>query len=198
MKLIDRINIYRIFVKHFDTLYDYRILKVRGKKIMPWGDRFTFIILPVILALFLFYTGLRITEGYINILITSLSIFVGLLFSLLTLIFDLGKKEKETKQQLGSKYKDDYKYILIKELFINISFSIVLSILSILFLLSTQFHPLIIINFIKSYAYYGYVKNGYIIITTLISLISIIEFVFVLLMILKRFFLIYLNQFDEE
>ncbi len=198
MKLIDRINIYRIFVKHFETLYDYGKFKVSGKKVMPWSDRIVFLFLPVIIAVSLFLIGIRITEDYINILITSLSIFVGLLFSLLTLIFDLGKKEKERKQELGSKYQEDYKYILIKELFINISFSIALSIISILFLLSTQFHPALIINFLKQYSCFNYLRVGYLATTTIISFTLIVEFALLLLMILKRFFLIYLNQFEEE
>lgn len=198
MKLIDRINIYRIFVKHFDTLYDYGKFKVSGKRVMPWSDRIVFLFLPVLIAIFLFFIGVRVTEDYINILITSLSIFVGLLFSLLTLIFELGKKEKELKQALGVKYNEEYKYILIKELFINISFSIALSIIAILFLLSTQFHPALIINFLKQYACFNYIKIGYLAITTIVSFALIIEFALLLLMILKRFFLIYLNQFEEE
>jgi hypothetical protein len=198
MKLVDRINLYRIFVKQFGTLYDYGKFNVSGKKVMPLNDRIVFLFLPAIIAFFLFFIGVRITEDYINILITSLSIFVGLLFSLLTLIFDLGKKEKQLKQELGVKYQDDYKYILIKELFINTSFAIALSIISILFLLSTQFHPLLIVNFLKQYSCFSSIRMGYLATTTIISFALVIEFALVLLMILKRFFLIYLNQFEEE
>ncbi len=198
MKLINRINIYRIFVKHFDTLYDYGKLKVTGKKVRSFSDYFVFLISPILIAIGLFFIGIRITEDYVNILITSLSIFVGLLFSLLTLIFDLGKKEKENKIQLGDKYTEEHKFILIKEIFVNISFAIAISIISILFLLSTQFHPSLLVNYLRKYEFFHYLKMCYISITTIISFFLIIEFVLVLLMILKRFFLIYSKQFDEE
>ncbi len=197
MKLVDRININKILAKHFATLYDHGKFKTTGKKVMPISDWIVFLVLPVSIATLLYYIGIRITEGYINILMTSLSIFVGLLFSLLTLIFDLGKKEKEYKYEEGVNYKQEQKYILIKELFINTSFSIALSIVAILSLLSTQFDPTLLTSIWRNTAYYGNINKWYSIITTIISITLIVEFVLVLFMILKRFFLIFLDEFGD-
>lgn len=196
--MFNRININNILKKHINTLYDYGAFKLTGKKIIPFSDLFIFLITPILLAIALYFLGIRVSETYVNILITALSIFIGLLFGLLTMIFDLAKKEKETKELLKENYKDENKYTLVKELFINTAFAIALSIITIISLLLTQFHPQIIIDYLNAFSWYINFAKTIIFLTNTIATFLVFQFLVTLLMILKRFFLLYLDQFDSK
>ena len=188
--LFDRVNIFSIVSSHKDTLYDYARFVKTGEKKTPFSDKFIFLIAPIILScLIVFVLKVYINQEYLNIIITALSIFVGLLFALLTLVFDLIKKEKNEILKLP--VKESHKFKLLQELFINISFSILLSILTILFSLLTQINPKGIIPLLKKIPYYQILKCLYLDLSNIIAVTLIFIFLMTLLMILKRFFIIF-------
>lgn len=199
MKLFDRINIVQIFIKHFNTLYDHGVLTWTGKRKMPFADKFTFFYFPATIAFTLVIPlQLYINDNYLNIIITSLSIFVGLLFGFLTLVFDIVKNERTVGQNPDATHEQKLKFKLVKELFINIAFAIALSILSIIAALLTRFHPTPIILQLQKLACYSYIKQLYLWTTNLVAVFLVLLFIATLLMILKRFFIIFTNDFNDN
>jgi hypothetical protein len=195
---LDRINVWRIFTEHKDTLYDYAILKSKNRKVIPFSDKFIFFYAPLsISASLVLILNLKIDSEYLNVIITSLSIFVGLLFSLLTLVFGLVKEQKNLAIANDATIDSKNKYQLLKELFINISFSIFLSIVTILITLLTQFKSNIIGQWFKKVKFYDCVKWLYISLTNIFAIFLVLMFIMTLLMILKRFFLIFKTEVNE-
>lgn len=195
MKIFDRINIIQIFRSHLNTLYDYGALNWNGQRKIPIADKITFAISPLVFSLILVLLELRIDNEYLSIIITSLSIFIGLLFSLLTLVFDMVKSSSNLENEIDHKKK--VKNTLTQELFINIAFAIALSLVSIVAVFLTRFRPAPIIDLLKNLSYYEYIKEIYIFSTNLFAIYLLILFLFTLLMILKRFYILFLSQFKN-
>jgi len=199
MLFYDRINFAKIIKNHIGTFYNYGELKINGNKTTHYGDWVTFLFIPIILSISLYKLEVRFTETYIDLIITSLSIFIGLLFSLLALVFELATKEKENRKARQNDKKTEAKYKLTKELFINIAFSIVLSLISIIVLFLTRLKPSNLISLLKeNFLYYDILKLTFVGLTNIIGFFLIIEFILTLMMILKRFFVIFLNEFEES
>jgi hypothetical protein len=193
--IFDRVNISKIFVRHFKTLYDYGELTWNGKNKMPLSDIFIFLIFPSILALVFVVLNIRINDFYVNLIITSFAIFIGLLFSFLTLVYQIVNKTKEQQIGAGTDQKLKAKFQLVKELFVNIAFAIALSLLCIISILLTRLNPAKIIHYLKNFEWYNTIKLVYLDITNFLSYFLIVEFVLVLMMILKRFFLVFDTEF---
>ena len=132
--MLTKINIIKIISDHLLTLQDYRTKKTSSKDIL------LFYLLPVLISAFLVATEFKLKEGLVEILITSFSIFTALLFNLLLLTFDIVREKleltpgKENKDKLYYEIKKD----LLKQAYANISYSIFVSILGLLFLLLSQ------------------------------------------------------------
>lgn len=112
-------NVWRVVHDHFATLKDHNTRKVR-----LWDIVFFFIIpLPLAFLLEQFRSlGPGDAEG---IIVTSLSVFAALLFNLLLLVYDLVSKADRDASNHRKKLD------LLNQLFANVSFSILTSILSI-------------------------------------------------------------------
>lgn len=127
--MFDKVNILGIVQDHFKTLLDYNSKKIN------WYDVFGFIVLPIIGAILLIWLGVNL-EQVSTILITSLSIFAALLFNLLLLVFDLISKQKPKPDNSKKRDLDIVAYEVSKELFTNISYSILVSIVTIIILIA--------------------------------------------------------------
>jgi hypothetical protein len=197
MKVFDRVDIGLILKKHVETFYNDGEEKSTGIKNVPVSDKVVFIYFPIITSILIVALGITLTNDYINIIITSLSIFVGLLFNLLVLVFDLAKKQREKIERIEDTNEivpktESAKYNISKELFANISFAIALSIFAIIATVFPSLKPTAIVVFVKSnICNFHVVKVIYLAITNVIAITLVIEFLLVLLMILKRFFLIF-------
>jgi hypothetical protein len=126
--MLDRINILKIIKDHLGTL---RSLNQSSDRIY-WKDFMLFFVFPIILSTFLVWKGYSFKEQLGN-LIAAISIFGGFLFNLLAIIYSQMeniKKDAETED-------DKVKARFIKEIHINISFCIVLSIFIVISLLLT-------------------------------------------------------------
>ena len=118
-----KINVLNIVKAHFQTIKH----ETSGKT--SRSDRWIFIYVPFIVALIPVFMNLGLEKETINILITVQSIFIGLLLNLLVLLYALINRRPEIPKRK----------ILLKEVFHNISFSILLAIVSILTLLISLF-----------------------------------------------------------
>jgi hypothetical protein len=211
MNVFDRINIAPIIKLHLESFYDYRERETNGYTKVPFSDKFIFLIFPASLSLLLTIMNLKLNLEYFNVIVTSLSIFTGLLFSLLTLIFESVKKEKENTKHLqkerdASSVEEQISFIkpiriqekklkFTVELFQNIAFTIALSLITIVAALITQLKlPKYLLTFLKKWEHYLYWKLVFFEITNFVAFFLIIQFVLALLMILKRFFLLFLTE----
>ena len=125
--LFNKINVSQIIADHFHTLRD-----ITAEKTSVW-DVLLFFGLPFLAAvLILFGLGTHIDRAASNILITSLSVFSGLLLNLLLLIYDLVAREE---QEAGANQKPGHRVLLLREIFANISYSILVSVFCVAILL---------------------------------------------------------------
>lgn len=123
--MIEKINIFRIVKDHINTLKDYET-----GTYYAW-DFVIFFIIPLIISIILISYHVTIDRDMANALITSLSIFAALLFNLLLLIYDITRKDAKRDVVKNTKVKTD----LLKQIFCNISFSILVSVFAISILL---------------------------------------------------------------
>jgi len=123
--MIDKINISKIIKDHVSSLKDYNTGNY------SCYDLLLFFGIPLLFTFILVYYNISLSENIISILITAFSIFAALLFNLLILIYDIIQRSKKDVNKLKIKF--------IKEIYANISFSILVSIVLVFFLLSICF-----------------------------------------------------------
>ena len=169
--MFDKINIIKIVKDHISTLKDYRTDKYKI------GDFFLFFGIPFLIVVILVFFNILLTSKLISLLITSLSIFAALLFNLLLLIYDVVQKAKNGSKNARIKIR------FLKEVYSNISFCILIAVLSvaILILISIFNNITTLIYFFNWIAYY-----------------LIILFLLTLLMILKRIHVLLYREVEEE
>ncbi|MFT3829728.1 MAG: hypothetical protein QM691_08490 [Opitutaceae bacterium] len=119
-----KLNICRIIGDHLATLHEYKRPKISK------GDIFVFFIVPaVIAALITLVLGKTLTRESINFLATVFSIFTGLLLNLLVLIYDGARKIEEKAEKNSS---DSARLQTFEETFANISYSILISVITLI------------------------------------------------------------------
>jgi hypothetical protein len=123
-----KINVLGIVTSHFQTLRDLRT----GRRSL--ADLITFVAFPVAAAAYLVYRGVSIPSGAISILLTCLSIFVGLLFNLLVLAHAM-RSDRRTKAD------NPYERPLLREINANLEYSILVALVAICILLVPVFVP---------------------------------------------------------
>jgi len=100
---------------------------------LSWGDIVLFILFPLVLGVSLYCYGVVLTDLLSSILATALSLFAGLLFNLLLLVYDLLSKEE------ASAKPNNVRQDLLDEVSKNISFCILISLLVIILLTLNSF-----------------------------------------------------------
>ncbi len=85
--------------------------------------------LPFVLSALVIWSGLKLFD--VNTLLTSMSIFIGLLLNMLLLLYDITRKYQRSNQTDTNPLRD----FLLKQIYINISFSITIGILTIILIL---------------------------------------------------------------
>ncbi len=124
--MLARINIISIIKDHFGTLRSLNSTKNR----ISWQDLVLFIVTPILIAIILVCKDLTF-EKQLGNLIAAISIFGGFLFNLLAIIYSQFDKIEID----ANKEDNDLKKRFVKEIHINISFCIVVSILIVMTLL---------------------------------------------------------------
>ena len=125
---LDKINVWSIVQGHFHTLRN------DNSKRASKGDYFTFFGIPIILASALVYFGIGLSDDALKTVITVMTVLVGLLFNVIVILFDIVRKDNsnETKNEVS------------KQVLSNISYSVLLSIVTILFTLLINFENCIV------------------------------------------------------
>jgi hypothetical protein len=159
-----KINVWKVIVSHFKTLVNHNTRKP------GLDDWCIFLIIPVVVASLLVWFKKDVSTNTVNLIITSLSIFVGLLINVLVLVFSLLQKEKDSK----------LKVIVLRETIVNITYVIIISVISILFCFCMNFD--------------NYVLR--LLITFLIYLLTVHFFV-TLMMVVKRMYSLFVNEMED-
>jgi hypothetical protein len=171
--LIGKIDFRAVVRDHYATLVDENSGKVSGP------DFVLFYLVPIAVASTLIAFHLILGKSMGNVLITALAVFAGLLFNLLLLIFDIANKPRTEEQRLT-----DLKIRYLKEIYSNIAYSILISLLTItVVLVHLLFFTLRIesASYLTAFAIYALSGN----------------FVLTLLMVLKRIHILLATEFKE-
>lgn len=164
MTIFKKINCKKIIQRHFKTLVNNNT----GKSNLD--DWITFFVLPLLAAVGIVIYNKSASANTINLIITALSIFVGLLINVLVLIFSL--IQKETTRTL--------KIEILEETISNISYTIVVSVIAIAFCFFTFIDNNIVQEIVTGIVYF-----------------LVGHFFVTLMMIVKRMFLLFVNELDE-
>lgn len=168
-----KINFIGLIRDHFATMRNDRTQKLSKTDIIEAY------LLPIIFSAILLYFKFTLAESILNYLITSFSIFVGLLINVLVLIYSISIDDKNMNPQKSNDLSSAD--TLIKEIFINISYSIIISsfcvVFSILCIIANDFQKPFI--------------------TSIIIFLSI-NFFWTLLMILKRLHILMKFKFQNK
>lgn len=122
--MFDNINVWMIVRDHLKTLKYYREDRTSAE------DVTLFLIIPILASLaIVLLLDYRLNVDAINALITSLSVFSGLLFNLLLLIYELLRKEDTEKET------SDVRVTFLSHIHAHISFTILTAVLTITLLL---------------------------------------------------------------
>ena len=131
-----------------------------------------FFILPLLISFLFLWQKITASEKILNSLITSFAIFIGLIINLLVLLIDRKKGKERVKKQLI----EHLSYNSIYELVIGL----IVLFISIIFLAIQE----------KTNSYFTYTLS-------FILYFLMFNFIMTLLMIAKRFFVLFKNNFDK-
>jgi hypothetical protein len=164
MRIFNKINVSKIVKNHLATLVNDNSRKP------DFGDWLTFLIIPIIFASLLVGFGILLSDRANNIVITTLSILVGLLFNVIVIIFDIIKRDNSQK----------LKNELLTQLLTNISYTIFISLVII---------GLTVLTFFDN-CYLMIVSNW-------LVFFFLFHFFLTVLMVLKRVYILFLNEMEE-
>lgn len=117
-----KFNIEKIVFAHIYTLRDEATGNVKK------GDIFITFIVPVVPFLFSWCGSVKLSDAAVGAWISAFSVFAGLLFNLLILVYGVDENFKVTSENMGRAKE------LVRQTFVNIAFSIIVSIAIIIFL----------------------------------------------------------------
>lgn len=154
---MSKVNITKIIIAHLKTQFTVT------------GDYLLFLLVPILFSGLTVYYEINI-EGQINTIISSLSIFIGLFINVLVLLFDMLRRSKSRPLKTEG----------LKELLSNISFSILISGLTIGLFLGTKFENNLVNTSFK-----------------LLAVFFLIWLFLIILMILKRIFILFTDEASQ-
>lgn len=126
-----KINVWHIVIGHLKTLSDYASLSS-----MFW-DLFTFFLIPLVFSSACYYLNLNASKDLISLAVNFGAIFTALLLSVLVLVYDQENKLRDKINQVQTSGADpsftdpniNVKIKLMEQLYYNIAYCIILSIL---------------------------------------------------------------------
>jgi hypothetical protein len=130
--MFTKIDVGSIVKDHFKTLENYDTSKVH------FPDIFLFFIFPSLVAFFLTSLQVLLNDAIANALITSFSVFAALLFNLLLLVYDItGKSSTSSSGPInpGATERLKKKKETLRQIYINVSFCILVSVIEVVFLI---------------------------------------------------------------
>ncbi|ACK67046.1 conserved hypothetical protein [Rippkaea orientalis PCC 8801] len=135
--MFTKISVIDIIKDHISTLKKGRTNKI------SYSDIILFFLLPAVISSIIVYLGIPLNDGLVNALITSFAIFSALLFNLLLLVYDISEKNSEetTSSDPVENNRIDTRRKLLREIYVNVSFSILVSIVTVVILLTYFLKP---------------------------------------------------------
>lgn len=126
--MLSKISIRRLLVDHLDTLVDHRLREDTPGAVAPRsrGDVLLFFCFPAAVGILVAVLGVRLADSVISATITAFSIFVGLLFNLLALTYEVMRRTAEVNVNNRSRSVDRKKRAL-REVHANVSFAILVA-----------------------------------------------------------------------
>ncbi|SGZ07292.1 Putative uncharacterized protein [Moritella viscosa] len=126
-----KINVMDIIAGHFRTLIHSSSNK------LCFADLFTFLLLPLLISIVSVWGGFKFSDQLISLLVNFGAIFTALLLSVLVLVYDQGTKLEDkiasNANSVNINVIDGIKKKLLDQLYYNICYSIVVSVLLIVF-----------------------------------------------------------------
>lgn len=129
-----KINIWSIITGHIKTLHDASTGKVSAL------DYVTFYVIPLTIAVFFSFFGLKVTSDANALLVNFGAIFTALLLSVLVLVYDQGEKLRDVVG-VSRQHNIDLKRTLLEQLYFNICYAIVASVALVFLCLLYTFLP---------------------------------------------------------
>ncbi|MFN6539343.1 MAG: hypothetical protein RM021_023735 [Nostoc sp. EkiNYC01] len=124
-QIFSKINVLEIVTNHLSTLKEY------GASKNSLSDLFLFFLVPFIISLGVVFLRIVLNKDLIGILINVFAIFAGLLFNLLVLVYDAASKAVKSS---NSSQANSLKLEILEQIYFNISFEILLSLLIVVML----------------------------------------------------------------
>lgn len=178
--MFHKVNLTIICRHHLRTLIN------TGEERVSRSQVFLFFVAPIIASALILYFFSTLDDRFIEILITAMSILTGLLFNLIVLLYDIINKTNDDFQKLellGNKLDAGKKKIRIdflRHIFSNISFGILLALVSIPFLVVGLSHN-------------KYLKLS----ADFVALSLLLMFFLLMMMILKRVHILLAKEFQK-
>lgn len=179
-----KINILVIIKDHFDTLLDHK------SKTLSKLDLLTFFALPLLTVIILAYHQYEINKELVSLIVNFASIVTSLLISVLVLIYD-----QSSKITLNDNIDDTQvlKKKVLEQLFSNVSFTILMGIVTVIFCLALNFLP------VDQHGFYQttniklaeYTTNLASVLFTPVILFFLLEMILTLFMVLKRIHIVF-------
>lgn len=164
-----KINVMQIIRDHLKTLRRFPTDKPK------WGDYAIFFVVPIGVAVALVISDVDLHHDAISVLITALAIFGGLLLNLLLLAHSIVKGAAELKRA-------DLRHILVRELYSNIAYAILVSLVALV--------VLVVLEFSGTAGLWPTTLTG-------VTYFLLAHFLLTLLMVLQRVHVILSLEFDE-
>lgn len=171
-----KINIWQIVSDHLNTLQD----NVRGK--ISITDIVTFFFIPILMAILCYITGITSSKDFYNVSLTFFGVFVALLLNFQVAAFGIYNRKwniiDDEKLSLNQEQELRLKMQLLREINANISYLILISIVS-------------IVLFLLFYS----IDIGRV--AAVVSSIVYTHFILTLLMVIKRSHALFKKEYDE-
>jgi hypothetical protein len=123
------VNVFDIVREHYRTLYDLRHEDRTSK-----GDVVLFYLIPLVISSALVALRIPVASASVSLLLTCLSIFIGLLFNLLVLAHAMRRREGEPSREYLERR-------LLREINVNLEYSIFVALVALCVLLVSALIP---------------------------------------------------------
>jgi hypothetical protein len=115
--VFSKIDVRDIVRDHFATLVDYET----GRR--SFSDHVLFVVVPLVGSGVLLLLGIDLSETAVNVLITALSIFAGLLFNLLVLLDSLADRKQAPTGDSDAR-------LMMKGIYANTAYAVLIALLT--------------------------------------------------------------------
>lgn len=210
--MFSKINIKQIIQMHNATLHamqDKQFIDIdrvpyrKSDIVFNKADFLLFYLLPVLISILVLQIVTGLPKEAITLIVNTAAIFLGLMLTALILIIDRRQKIIQDNKMICTKEYSDLKFseilirrriALLKEIYYNISFSMLVSLLIIVLGIVLNFIPMFSKTTIMKQIIFDSLTNG----LTCIIIAAIINLLLTILMIIKRVCAVFDSPIDTH